>query len=177
MSVGHAPEGERRAELGSLGGRGPLPTLGEQTSPGCLNICLSIAREEQRPRLVIPGDSHSQQALLGATRMSPRTEDRARWRCLAPAGTVCRTPASPTALQPTPGRPASEQRVLLIRVPVSWGLAEGGVRRPSEQATFAGKASAGGLPRGRVCPGMACGKVPGQKGPFTTSRAGISNLF
>ena len=84
---------------------------------------------------------------------------------------------SPTALQPTPGRPASEQRVLLIRVPVSWGLAEGGVRRPSEQATFAGKASAGGLPRGRVCPGMACGKVPGQKGPFTTSRAGISNLF
>ena len=42
MSVGHAPEGEQRAELGSLGGRGPLPTLGEQTSPGCLNICLSI---------------------------------------------------------------------------------------------------------------------------------------
>ena len=42
MSVGHAPEGEQRAELGSPGGRGPLPTLGEQTSPGCLNICLSI---------------------------------------------------------------------------------------------------------------------------------------
>lgn len=165
-------KGNEGQSWGPWGGRGPLPTLGEQTSPGCLNICLSIAREEQRPHLVIPGDSHSQQALLGATRMSPRMEDRAPWRCLAPAGTVRRTPASPTALRPTPGRPASEQRV-----PVSWGLAEGGVRRPSEQATFAGKASAGGLPQGRVCPGMACGKAPGQKGPFTTSRAGISNLF
>ena len=86
-------------------------------------------------------------------------------------------------LAPLPCGPLQEgqllNRVLLIRVPVSWGWRREGERRPSEQAIFAGKASAGGLPWGPVCPQMACGKVPGggQEGPFTTSRAGVSNLF
>ena len=134
------------------------------------------AHEEQRPRLLTPGvpipstcSWEPPECPQGQRTEPPRGE----------AGTGCRT----ACRRPDP---AAHSRKASFRTEGAvnpgaclLGLAGEGERRPSEQAIFAGKASAGGLPWGPVCPRMACGKVPGggQEGPFTTSRAGVSNLF
>ena len=177
MSVGCALE-EQRAELGPWGAGDPYPPWG--TDFPRISEHLSFhslwAHEEQWPHLLTPGIP------IPSTRSWEPPESPQGQRTEPPggeAGTVRRTACQPPALQPTPGRPASKQRVLLIRVPFSWGLAEGGrdglPNRPHSQE----KASAGDLPRGPVCPQMACEEVldEGQEGPFTTSRAGVSHLF
>ena len=137
MSVGCALE-EQRAELGPRGAGDPYPPWG--TDFPRISEHLSFhslwAHEEQWPHLLTPGIP------IPSTRSWEPPESPQGQRTEPPggeAGTVRRTACQPPALQPTPGRPASKQRVLLIRVPFSWGLAEGRERRPSKQATFTGK--------------------------------------
>lgn len=77
-----------------------------------------------------------------------------------PAGTVRRTPASPTPAA-HPGKGLRTEGACLL------GGYRGRVRRPSEQATSQESFPAGGLPQGRVCPGQPVGRLLGKsEGPL-----------
>lgn len=93
------------------------------------------------------------------------------WRCRPPQA-LCAN-ALPAPLPTAHSRKASfpEQRV-----PVSWGSAEE-VKNLLNRAHYAGRLQLRGLPQGRVCPGMACGRLRVRRGPLQRQGQGSQTCF